>query len=295
MYYLSGVQMEHFSNPLTKHFRQPKIYISFPSGGNFYQRGSLEQTETGEYPVYAMTAKDELKFKTPDALLNGQSTVDVIQSCIPNIKNAWAVPSIDVDAILIAIRIATYGEKMEIRTTIPNTEIERSYEVNLTMLLDQLRSQQYENSVFVDDFKIELAPLSYKFFTESAMKTFEEQRLFRSLNDDSLTETEKLQRFNESFNRITDLNISIIAKSVVSVQYRDEPVVTKREFIDEFFNNIDKNIFQELIKHVEEQKSKFTIKPMEVTTTEEDRAAGAPDTFTVPITFDQSNFFAKGS
>ena len=31
---------------------------------------------------------DEITFKTPDALLNGQATVDVIQSCIPNIKDA---------------------------------------------------------------------------------------------------------------------------------------------------------------------------------------------------------------
>ena len=33
-----------------------------------------------------MTAKDEMMFKTPDALLNGQATVDVIQSCIPAIN-----------------------------------------------------------------------------------------------------------------------------------------------------------------------------------------------------------------
>ncbi len=99
------------SNPLAKHFRQPKLYVNLPSGGMFYPQGSLEPTETGEFPVYAMTAKDELMFKTPDALLNGQSTVSVIQSCIPNIKNAWHIPSIDIDAILVAIRMATYGEK----------------------------------------------------------------------------------------------------------------------------------------------------------------------------------------
>ena len=101
-------------NPLAKHFRQPKLYIQFPSKGNFYPDGSLEETETGDYPIFAMTAKDELTIKTPDALLNGQATVSVIQSCVPNIKNAWHVPSIDVDAILIAIRIATYGEKMDL-------------------------------------------------------------------------------------------------------------------------------------------------------------------------------------
>ena len=287
--------MDHISNPLSKHFRQPKIYINLPSNGNFYANNSIEISANGEYPVYAMTAKDELKFKTPDALLNGQATVDVIQSCVPNIKNAWEVPSIDVDVILIAIRLATYGDKMELTTKIPNTEIERSYDVDLRVLLDQLRVHEYENIVHVNDFNIEIAPLSYKYFTETALKTFEEQRLFRALNSDTLSEVEKIQKFNESFNRITDININIVSRSVVSVQYKDEPVVTKREFIDEFFNNIDKEVFQKLIEHVDTQKQKFSIKPLEVITLEEDRELGAPETFKLPITFDQSNFFVKGS
>jgi hypothetical protein len=287
--------MDHISNPLSKHFRQPKIYINLPSNGNFYANNSIEISANGEYPVYAMTAKDELKFKTPDALLNGQATVDVIQSCVPNIKNAWEVPSIDVDVILIAIRLATYGDKMELTTKIPNTEIERSYDVDLRILLDQLRMHEYENIVHVNDFNIEISPLSYKYFTETALKTFEEQRLFRALNNDSLSEVEKIQKFNESFNRITDININIVSRSVVSVQYKDEPVVTKREFIDEFFNNIDKEVFQKLIEHVDTQKQKFSIKPLEVITLEEDRELGAPEKFKLPITFDQSNFFVKGS
>src|SRR6056300_1054131 len=99
--------------------------------------------ETGELPVYAMTAKDELTFKTPDALLNGQATVDVIQSCIPNIKNAWAMPSIDLDAVLTAIRIASIGETMDMTVTIPNTEIETTYTVDLRRVLDNFQNIDY--------------------------------------------------------------------------------------------------------------------------------------------------------
>ena len=98
------------SNPLQKYFRQPKLYISLPSKGAFYPIGALEMPENKEVPVYAMTAKDELVFKTPDALLNGQATVEVIKSCIPAIKDPWNIPSIDLDTILVAIRMATYGE-----------------------------------------------------------------------------------------------------------------------------------------------------------------------------------------
>ena len=62
-----------------------------------------------------------------DALLNGQSVVDVVQSCVPSIKNAWAVPTIDMDALLVAIRMATFGEKLEVKGQVPNTTIERAF------------------------------------------------------------------------------------------------------------------------------------------------------------------------
>lgn len=279
-------------NPLAKHFRQPKIYISLPSGGNFYPSNDFENTETGEVPVYAMTAKDELMFKTPDALLNGQSTVSVIQSCIPNIKNAWSVPSIDIDAILIAIRLATYGEKMEMSVTVPGIDEERTFELDLRVLLDSLISNNFDNIIQMEGFTIEIAPLTYKEFTETAMKTFEEKRLFKVINDDTMSETEKLKLFNESFSRLTDLNISTVIKSVKCITFAGEQPVTNAQHIAEFFENADKSVFKNVIDHIDEQRSKFSIKPMTVKLSDEDVAAGAPATLEVPIVFDQSNFFA---
>lgn len=280
------------SNPLAKHFRQPKLYIKLPSGGMFYPQGSLEISETGEIPVFAMTAKDELMFKTPDALLNGQSTVNVIQSCIPNIKNAWNIPSIDIDAILVAIRIATYGSSMEIEVDVPGIDEKRSYDIDLISVLDQLHTHQFENMVMLDGFSIEVQPLTYKEFTETALKTFEEQRMFKVVNDDSMPETEKLTKFNESFNRITDLNISSIVRSVKCIMFdNEEPVVNTRHIV-EFFENADKDVFKSVIDHITAQRERFSIKPFKVKLPEEDVANGAPEAMEVPILFDQSHFFA---
>jgi hypothetical protein len=111
--------------------RQPKIYITLPSKGNYWTEGSLEFTETGEFPVYSMTARDELLFKTPDALMNGQALVDVIESCMPNVKNAWDMPTIDLDTVLIAIRLATYGEYMNFVYKVPVVNEEEEYQIDL--------------------------------------------------------------------------------------------------------------------------------------------------------------------
>jgi hypothetical protein len=142
-------------NPLFSFMRQPKIFIKLPSGGKFWNQGSLSIPETGEFPVYSMTAKDELMFKTPDALMNGQAIVDVIQSCIPNIKNAWDTPAIDLDTILIAMRLATYGEKMTVSNTIPVLEEEVDFELDLRMLLDQQQNSTWMDQIIIDEnFKI---------------------------------------------------------------------------------------------------------------------------------------------
>ena len=58
-------------NPLAKHFRQPSIYIKLPSEGVWYDESIITISESGEVPVYPMTALDEITYRTADALFNG--------------------------------------------------------------------------------------------------------------------------------------------------------------------------------------------------------------------------------
>jgi hypothetical protein len=125
-------------NPLTSFMRQPKIYIRLPSQGLYWPDDSLLMPPNDELPVFSMTTKDELVFKTPDALMNGQAVVDVIQSCIPNIKNAWATPNLDLDVLLIAIRIATYGEIMTITHSVPGINEKIDTDIDLRFLIDNI-------------------------------------------------------------------------------------------------------------------------------------------------------------
>ena len=277
-------------NPLKKYFRQPKLFITLPSQGNFYPKGAIDFPENGELPVYPMTAKDELTMKTPDALLNGQATVDLIQSCVPNIKDAWQMPSIDLDLILIAIRIATYGENLDITTKVPNTGKEKEYTVDLRKILQQLSAPGYEHNIEINGMQVFLRPLTYKEFTDASLKTFEEQRIFRLVNDQNIPDQEKLSRFSESFLKLTQLTVGMISKSIAKIVI-DDTEVTDQRFIKEFIDNADKEFYNQITDHLELQKSKFQIKPMKVISEPEEVAEGAPEEFEVPITFDQSNFF----
>jgi len=277
-------------NPLQKYFRQPKIYLRLPSNGKWYPDGALEQTETGEFPVYAMTARDEIMIKTPDALINGEATTGVIESCIPNIKNAWHVPLIDIDAILLAIRIATYGENMTLSVNTPVTGEEKEFQVNLQQLLDNFYSQTYDDVVQLPDMQIIIKPLTYKEFTETSLKTFEEQRLFNAVTNEDLPESKKLETFNKSFKKLTEITIFTLENSITAIDLGTE-TVTNHQYIKEFVQNADKNMFELVANHIEKERTKFSVQPLKVEADEEEIEKGVPATYTVPITFDQANFF----
>ena len=279
------------ANPLKKYFRQPKLYINLPSRGKFYSQGALDMPETGELPVFPMTAKDEMAMKTPDALLNGQATVDVIQSCVPNIKNPWNMPSIDLDAVLIAIRIATYGETMEISAKVPNVGTERNFGADLNDILANFAIEEFDPVFVSNNLRIQIRPLTYQEFTKSSIKTFEEQRVFALLNNQEISEEDKLAKFNESFKKLTTLTLDTITKGIMCIEVDDQRVDNPLH-IQEFVENSEKQFFNDVLAHIEKQRSKFQVKPFVAQSDEEEIAAGAPETYEIPITFDNSNFFA---
>jgi hypothetical protein len=284
-------QQQPAVNPLMGMMRQPKIYIRLPSRGNFWAEGSIVMPESGEFPVYSMTAKDELALKIPDALMNGQAVIDVIQNCMPNIKNAWECPNLDMDVILIAIRIATYGEYMTVPINI--AEFNSEYQADLRQVLDQLQSQiTWTSEVLInEDLTVYTRPINYKTMTSSALQTFETQKIIQIVNDDAYSEEEKLKAFKESFNKLNQLTIGIITDSVYHIE-SSQGATSDPKFISEFLNNTDKEIFDKIKSHIETMRDINTVKPMTIDTTDEMRAAGVTsDKIEIPIQFDPAHFF----
>jgi hypothetical protein len=281
-------------NPLAFYMRQPKIYIRLPSGGQYWPEGSLQLSETGEYPVYSMTAKDELLLKVPDALMNGQAVTDVIEHCIPNIKNAWHTPSIDLDIILIAIRLATYGEMMTVPVTFNNdVDLELEYQIDLRTVMDQLLNQiTWDPIVSVgDDLTVFVKPINYKEITKTAIQSYETQKIIQMVNNEDLTEDQKIKLFQESFKKISDATIGSIANSISKIESSNGST-DNIKFITDFIDNIDKEIFNKIQEHLENLKDNNTIKPMKISVTDDLREKGVTgDTIEIPITFDPSTFF----
>src|SRR5210317_255193 len=284
--------MTENTNPLGQYYRQPAIYIKLPSGGRYYPKEVFTPTETGEIPILPMTVKDELAFKTPDAMINGQSTVDVIKSCVPNLIDPWKMVNYDTDAVLLAIRIATYGETMDVNFRVPVTNEEQSHTLNLPALLEDLgRAEIVDETMTSTKFKIEIDPLTYKSLTKIQIARFEQQKMYGTIDNSTMTDEAKQSAFAKSFETLNMVNFSLLVDSIKSITTPEGNKVVDRAQIIEFCNNADAKTVTEIQEKLSDLRVQAQIPPLKIKTTEDQIKKGAPTSFEVPVTFDSSNFF----
>lgn len=275
-------------NPLKAFFRQPAIYLKLPSNGSFWPEHSIEFTANRELPVYPMTAVDEITYRTPDALFSGQSVVNVIQSCVPNIKDAWQTPFVDVNSILIGIRIASYGHNMEVGTTCPACNTEEDFELDLRTVLDQMHSPDYTETVVSGDLEVIFQPMNYQQQNSINLEQFELQRTIQMIPGSDLPEDEKLSRMAAIMKQLTELTVKAITLSVAAIR-TPHTTVTDNEHIEEFLNNCDRTVFAAMRDRAIELRRSSELNPMKLT------CSNCNHEYEQQLTLDMANFFAPAS
>ena len=274
------------NNPLAKHFRQPAVFLKLPSGGKFYPTGTLELGATGELPIYPMTVKDELMLKTPDALMNGSSMANMIASCCPNIKDPWAIPVTDLDPILIAIRLASYGNAMDMTSQCGNCEAENEHTIDLRAVLDSVKpTKSFDQKVLLDKLVFELQPQNYKELNQINMITFEQQKLISVINDSELADNDKRQQFQESFRKLTDLNLGTLVACIKAITMDDGTEVVEKDLIKDYLEHCDRKTFELVRDTILKVTKENGLAPVELICNE------CKTEYKATLEFNQSNFF----
>lgn len=250
-------------NPLSQYFRTAAIHLDLPSKGTGYAEGVLEMPESGEVPVLPMTAIDEITYKTPDALFNGSAVVDVIQSCVPSIKDAWQMPVTDLTSVLTAIRIASFGHNMDIETKCPKCGGVADYKLDLRDVLESIEPSDYSKPLTLGDLTIMFKPMVYKDLNENNKLQFEEQRLNHLLSESELEADDQIRLLSESFKKISDYTLTTLAKNVASIT-TPECTVTEEKFILDFLKNADSTLYKKIKESVIEQKTKEALAPLKI-------------------------------
>jgi hypothetical protein len=280
--------MSQTANPLKQFFRQPSIYLRLPSEGRYWSQKSLNLPPNRELPVYPMTAIDEITYRTPDALFNGQAVVNVIQSCIPAITDAWDMPGSDLNAILVSVRIASYGHEMELGIKCPECETESDFLLDLRMILDQLKSPDYDTPIKHGDLEIAICPVSYRHQNNTNLQQYDQQRAISQIQQSDQPDDVKIEQLNATLKKITELTVEALKYSIASIR-TPQALVTETEFIHEFLINCDRKLYETVRDRIVELRGSGEIKPFTVA------CPNCNHKWPQTITLDQAAFFGGAS
>jgi hypothetical protein len=133
--------------------------------------------------------------------------------------------------------------------------------------------------------------MNYKKISESAVQTFETQKMLQIANSETMSDVDKIKAFKESFNKLTDVTIGIVENSIFRIDSSSGQTDNPKH-IKEFIENADKEIFNKIQDHLNKLKDINAIRPILVPVTEEMKARGVKeDVIEVPLVFDPATFF----
>jgi hypothetical protein len=290
-------------NPLKGLFRKPKLNIGLPSRGKWYPAGTLELNSEGKVSIYALTATDDIKLKTGDPTLTGKSIYDVIQSCCPAIKDASIIPHIDMETLLLAIKVASYGETLEFVVSVPNTRLTRTIKMNSNDLFAQMNNIEWDDVLEVKDNEktsiAKIRPVSMaEVFTATRALMAQNKMLTSAIGGTEIVDEEV---FSSATAIIANSSIDMVCDSIIELVIQrasDDSIICKldsslpddKQRIKHILKSCDVEYYNVFKDHIESQKEKYVFKSGIMQSTEQEKMAGAPEEWEATFTLIGSNF-----
>jgi len=279
-------------NPLKSHFRQPQLFVKFPSQDRWYKESDIDNQQK-EHGVYAMRAIDDIMLNTPDALLNGHALETIISGCCPDIKNVKNFKSPDLDALYVAIKAATNNGLIELERKCERCSHENLVDLNCQMLLDTM-SFVDDSDCFIEmnqQLLVEIQPYNFEMKQLFLQHQFEEEKLIKmSVVESPDDEFLQAARISESVERLSQITFSLVAKSIVSIKILDtNQVVEDLSFINEWLVNIEKEQADQVFEAVKK------LNAIGINKTIVFECQNCPHTWEENLEFEPTHFFAKRS
>jgi hypothetical protein len=242
------------NNPLQQYFRQIKMYLKLPSGTNYYGSEVIQKSEKGEVGILPMTGRDELILKNPDALLNGEALIEVLGSCVVGLKQPRTLLTNDIDALITAIRYATFNDSLETTMNCPKCTHENTFKIDLQYALDNMTELEAEYVVNLENgLSIFVKPYSFPELLKALHSQFEQTKLVRAFEGDNVTSEKKSAIFTTAFKEIATIKFDLLTASIVKiVDEKNNVNVSDAKFVREFLQNIDKKSVDKISDLIDE-------------------------------------------
>jgi len=155
--------MSESTNPLLAKVRLPGRTFQLPSRGALYKNELDPSIKEGEVHVHPMSALTEISLKNPDLLFNGKALESVFAECVPGIKKPLELFGRDIDALLLFLRLVTYGSEYRVEVKHDCAEAKQhSYSINLDELVTSMRQL---DPTLVESKRVVTLPTGHKVYT----------------------------------------------------------------------------------------------------------------------------------
>ena len=120
------------------------------------------------------------------------------------------------------------------------------------------------------------------------MARIEQEKIYNIINDNEMSEEEKIDRFGASFVKLTELTVESVADVVKQI---DTPNGSERDpaKIKEFINNAAKDVFEGITEKLNIMKANLDLKVKNA------KCDKCEHQFEINVTMDQADFFGARS
>lgn len=229
-----------------------------------------------------MVILDEITLRTPDSLLSGGSTEQIIQNCCPNI-NIESLLSCDIQHLLANIKVASSGMNIDMYINCPKCNTSDPYELDLSKTINLMSVSKWHNPlpITLDSnlILIHFQPPLYKEWNNYSIADFKLRKqiyTISKLENKEGYEELLLSLIEQQRSLLNNFNSQSIKKIIIS----NNCEVTDQKYIEEWYNQIDVSIQNKINDYIMMANKQCSLSDMNIT------CSSCSHNFTVPIDLD---------
>lgn len=248
----------------------PAVSIALPSGGRWYDNSVLEEgVDPLDVPVGVLGVLAEQNYRDPWLILSGESIPRMLRTVCPVVLQPNELCEMDLEAILLAARLVSYGPTLEIMHTCVGPKPENTDEKEKTKDTDESDEEfehtcGFKNTVVIDvnehimryapmednavtyytlklerfNQTVQLRPMPYKNVIGLIKDNIQRERQFKGMDsydiNDLVTNPEALKQYTQIVDMTTESSVDSIVASIFCVESAKGKRVNGEDFIKEW-------------------------------------------------------------
>lgn len=247
------------TNPLLEELEVivPTVSVALPTLGRWYHEDVFEEgVDPTDLEVKAIGIVAEQRYRDPYLLASGKALPYLIHQVCPSIIKPEELCDMDVEVILIATRLVSYGEEMMVPHKCAKEECDEENQIplNLTEFIMRYSPMEdvseYEMTLMPMQHKVYLRPMPYRtsinVIKRSFMSEVKSEEFTGATPERLILEPELADSYASMLEDATLANIDAIEASIFCVETRSGKKVYASESIREWLETIPGKCVEEI-------------------------------------------------